>query len=85
MTTVLPAGGADLSGVVTLIADGAVLYLARLDWAVATPPLLLLDPDDDDADALAFEPDAAELEELEDDPQAASAAETANALISAAA
>jgi hypothetical protein len=80
MTTVLPAGGADLSGVVTLIDDGAVLYLDRLDWAVET--LLLLEPDDD---ADADEPDAAELEELEDDPHAASAAETASALISAAA
>src|SRR5947209_10877474 len=75
ITIVLPAGGADLSGVVMLIFVGGDLYGASAAVAELTDP----EPDDDDA-FVAVDPEEPELEELDelDEPHAASARATAN-------
>src|SRR5947209_3855104 len=75
ITIVLPAGRADLSGVVMLIFVGSDLYAASAALAEATDP----EPDDDDA-FVAVEPEAPELEELDelDEPHAASERATAS-------
>ena len=70
-TTVFPAGGADLSGVVMLILVGAASHCFRAACAVATPPLA---PPDGVEEAAALE----EVEDVED-PHAASAAATTSA------
>jgi hypothetical protein len=67
ITTVFPAGGADLSGVVTGICVGAALYCFSFACAVATPGLELA------ASVAAAVDEFDEFDELED-PQAANAA-----------
>src|SRR6476659_7625687 len=69
MTTVLPLGGADFSGVVAMIFVGAAWYLASSALAVVTPePDELAFDDELEEPELVSDPDEPEL------PQAASAA-----------
>ena len=68
MTSFLPFGGADLSGVWIVIWVGGDVYFCSCACAAATPPEL-----DADAAFVALEPpEADEVEEL-DEPHAASA------------